>query len=416
MTDRDLDRVRAAYPELPDAPPPQATVARLRALYADADAIPDVRNRRRQRPSRRVGLLAVGAVIVSGTAIAGVPASISTQRDVLCLMSTSYQDARTWTITQGRRPRTVGVPAGYGGWSMTCGGLHMVRTTGIQTGTSPDSSDGLILDGLPKRPTLRVVVLVPDGVARVTVRLRHGHSVTVPVRDNVYRYTIRESRPPWGRSGSTPPDAASTTAGTPDVTGALAVGPAYLLVLRSTSVSPPRLSITERNGEVRRPLLRVGSKRPVSGRAVLDRRPDDQAGDCAGRAGARAHGRRMRQWPAAASGWPGGYGLPRSQAPSLGRRGNDRARRLRRGLLRQRRTPHGRHGAPAARHSEPGGRRQPSPSTSPGYQPTRSDSLPWHGIRRVESSGVPPSPGRDNALSSVSRLLLAMRRCARSDD
>lgn len=165
MTDRDLDRVRAAYPALPDASPPRVTVARLRALYADADAIPDVRNRRRRRPYRRVGLLAVGAVIVSGTAIAGVPASISTQRDVLCLMSTSYQDARTWTITQGRRPRTVGVPAGYGGSSMTCGGLHMVRTTGIQTGTSPDSSGGLILDGLPKRPTLRVVVLVPDGVA-----------------------------------------------------------------------------------------------------------------------------------------------------------------------------------------------------------------------------------------------------------
>ncbi|MCU1676175.1 MAG: hypothetical protein JWM93_933 [Frankiales bacterium] len=32
-----------------------------------------------------------------------------------------------------------------------------------------------------------------DGVARVTVRLRHGRSVTVPVRDNVYRYTIHDS-------------------------------------------------------------------------------------------------------------------------------------------------------------------------------------------------------------------------------
>jgi hypothetical protein len=33
---------------------------------------------------------------------------------------------------------------------------------------------------------------VPDGVARVTVRLRHGRSVTVPVRDNVYRHAIHE--------------------------------------------------------------------------------------------------------------------------------------------------------------------------------------------------------------------------------
>lgn len=223
-----------------------------------------------------------------------------------------------------------------------------------------------------------------------------------------------------GRSGSTPPDAASTTAGTPDVTGALAVGPAYLLVLRSTSVSPPRLSITERNGEVCWPLLRVGSKRPVSGRAVLDRRPDDQAGDCAGREGARAHRRRMRQWPAAASGWPGGYGLPRSQAPSLAwpsgqRPSTSASSRSPTTTPDATRSPR-RSCCPSLRAWRQASVRQPSPSTSPRYQPTRSDSLPWHGIRRVESSGVPPSPGRDNAQSSVSRLLLAMRRCARSDD
>lgn len=286
MTDPDLERVRAAYPALPEAFPPPPTVARLQALYADTGATTAVRGRRRWRPSRRIGLLAIGGVIVSGTAIAatgpwhpvlgspdrgprplaasagvpagqlaalavlrrpqssvdrgplvrralqvlsrqtingihtdairvisreprelsvlvpvervghslkGVPASISTQRDALCLMSTSYQEARTWRIRQGGKPKTIRFPAGYGGWGMTCGGLDRVRTTGIQTGTSPDSSGGLILNGLPRHPTLRMVVLVPDGVARVTVRLRHGRSVTVPVRDNVYRYTIRES-------------------------------------------------------------------------------------------------------------------------------------------------------------------------------------------------------------------------------
>jgi hypothetical protein len=35
------------------------------------------------------------------------------------------------------------------------------------------------------------VTLVPDGVARVKVLLRHGRSVRVAVHDNVYQYTIR---------------------------------------------------------------------------------------------------------------------------------------------------------------------------------------------------------------------------------
>jgi hypothetical protein len=55
------------------------------------------------------------------------------------------------------------------------------------------ASGGLIINGLPKHPTVHRVTLVPDGVARVTVRLRHRRFVTVPVRDNVYRYTIHES-------------------------------------------------------------------------------------------------------------------------------------------------------------------------------------------------------------------------------
>ena len=69
----------------------------------------------------------------------------------------------------------------------------LLRTTGIQTGTSSDASGGLIINGLPKHPTVHRVTLVPDGVAGVTVRLRHRRFVTVPVRDNVYRYTIHES-------------------------------------------------------------------------------------------------------------------------------------------------------------------------------------------------------------------------------
>jgi hypothetical protein len=115
------------------------------------------------------------------------------RRDVLCLMSTSYEDARTATITQHGKPTTVRFPAGYNSWGMTCGGLDMLRTSGIQTGTSPDATGGLVINGLPKHPADRRITLVPDGVARVTVRLRHRRSITVPVRDNVYRYTTHES-------------------------------------------------------------------------------------------------------------------------------------------------------------------------------------------------------------------------------
>lgn len=130
-----------------------------------------------------------------GHRVKGLAASKTIHRHVLCLMSASDQDARTWTVTQHGKPKTIHFPAGYNGWGMTCGGLDMLRTTGIQTGTSTPFTPAAIRagPGLPKLPVVRRVTLVPDGVARVTVRLRHGRSVTVPVRDNVYHYTTHES-------------------------------------------------------------------------------------------------------------------------------------------------------------------------------------------------------------------------------
>lgn len=282
-----LDRVRDAYPPLTDPDPPPATVARLQALYAGGSAATaqhsrrgPVRRRRRTR-SRRIGLLAVGGVVLSGSAIAatggwhpvlgsaahrprplaartGVPADqlaalailrrpqtaadrgplvrsalqvlvgqvitgIHTdairvifrdpqefsvlipaessgphikghpsfvQHNVLCLMSSSFQKAQTLTTTSGGKPKTLfHSPAGYGNWGGTCGGLGRLRTTGIETGTNPDGG-GLVLTGHPERVANRRITLVPDGVARVKVRLRGGKSVIVPVRDNVYEYMI----------------------------------------------------------------------------------------------------------------------------------------------------------------------------------------------------------------------------------
>lgn len=279
----ELQRLRAAYPPLPDETPPAATVARLRSLYDQptTPAAPQHRSWRR-RPSRRIGLLAVAGVIVTGTAVAAtsggwrpllgsadrprplaatssvpadqlaalavlrrpqteadrgplvqealrklsretingihtgairvlfraprevvvlvpaqragpriksVPSSTSTQRDALYVMAGSYQNARTWKITSGGKPKTIRFPAGYH-WGATAGTLQTLRTTGIQTGTSPNPSGGLVLNGQPPRSANRRVTLVPDGVARVRVRLRGGRSITVPVRNNVYRYTI----------------------------------------------------------------------------------------------------------------------------------------------------------------------------------------------------------------------------------
>ena len=290
----ELNRLRSAYPALPDEMPPAATVARLKSAYAQPVAqrsrlAPP--QRRRRRPSRRIGLLAIAGVIVSGTAVAatsggwrpllgssdrprplvatssvpseqlaalailrrpqtaadrgpivqealrkldrqningihtnairvifhsprevavlipaqrfghqikGVSASKTVQRDVLYLMSGSYQNARIWKITSGGKPKTIRFPGGYS-WGGTLGTLETLRTSGIQTGTSPDGSGGVVLDGRPERIVNRRVTLVPDGVARVKVRLRAGRSVTVPVHNNVYRYTVRGSLPPaWG--------------------------------------------------------------------------------------------------------------------------------------------------------------------------------------------------------------------------
>lgn len=125
----------------------------------------------------------------AGPRIKGSPSSKATQRDVLYVMSGSYQNARTWKITSGGKRKTVRFPAGYH-WGATSGTLETLRTTGIQTGTSPNPGGGLVLNGRPQRSANRRVTLVPDGVARVRVRLRGGRFITVPVRNNVYRYTI----------------------------------------------------------------------------------------------------------------------------------------------------------------------------------------------------------------------------------
>jgi hypothetical protein len=114
----------------------------------------------------------------------GYPSSI--RRDVLCVMTGMRLTVRTATVTDrhGQR-KTVRTPGGLAVGEV-CGGLDELRTTGI--GGSMASGQGFVAYGL-----------VPDGVARVVIRLRHHRTLTAPVRDNLYEVnTGRELAPGWG--------------------------------------------------------------------------------------------------------------------------------------------------------------------------------------------------------------------------
>lgn len=282
MTDSDLTRLKHAYPTLPGADPPEATVSRLQAAYADEAratwSTPPVGQRQgRRRPSRRTGLLAIGLVVVSGTAVAAstsgwhpqlgtpgrgdrpraaatavpaeqlaalavlrrpqtdrdrgplvrialrrldrslangvhvdairvieqgrrsatilIPAERTgpyepryanlAARDVLCLHTVAYTERTAATGARGQR-----VGGGYVGGG-TCATTATLTTTGIRTGAG--DSAGRVTTGpvdYENGPLTRYVTLVPDGVAKVTINLRHGRTVTVPVRDNVYRFSV----------------------------------------------------------------------------------------------------------------------------------------------------------------------------------------------------------------------------------
>ncbi|MCW2983717.1 MAG: hypothetical protein JWR63_1287 [Conexibacter sp.] len=279
MTDRDLARLRDAYPPLPgnSCDPPATSVERLQALYASPPPPADRPIAQSWRPSRRAGLLALGAVIASGTAVAAtttgwhpqlgspdrqdrpraaaaavpaeqlamlavlrrpqtdadrgrlvrmalrrldrslvngvhvdairvidqgsqsatilVPAERTgsyepryrkrATRDVLCLHTIAYMPATK--IPRPGRP-TIRFRGSYGRGS-TCGTTATLRTTGIRAGTG----ESRVITGpvdYDHGPLTHYATLVPDGVAKVTVNLRHGRTLTVPVRHNVYRFAV----------------------------------------------------------------------------------------------------------------------------------------------------------------------------------------------------------------------------------
>lgn len=231
---------------------------------ARAVAAPRPTPRRWRRPSRRAGLLAVGAVVVTGSAVAastgwhpvlghgerdrpraaqtGVPAAQVAALSVLRREQTAadrgpqaqallrlltrqeingvHTDAirtlrrsgdayvmlvpvervgrhdqgypssvqrHVLCVFYGYLPAPLGTAKVHGqAWGQTCGGLDQLKTTGI--GGITHGSNGWATGAL-----------VPDGVARVIVCLRHHRTVTAAVHDNYYEVnTGNETAPGWG--------------------------------------------------------------------------------------------------------------------------------------------------------------------------------------------------------------------------
>ena len=133
------------------------------------------------------------AILVPAERIGNPVHPATLQRHLLCLISSSHAASQTINVIDHGKRKIIHLRAGDTGWGWTCGDTTMLRTSGIQTGTSPDASGGLVVNGRANWPVQNRITLVPDGVARVTVRLRHRQTVTVPVHNNVYRYTTRDS-------------------------------------------------------------------------------------------------------------------------------------------------------------------------------------------------------------------------------
>ncbi len=116
---------------------------------------------------------------------AGHPSSL--QRHALCVFYGVQNAPPTTTVNDHGKTRTIpnipGLSAGQ-----VCGDLDKLKTTGIGAATRTDNGRQWLTSAL-----------VPDGVARVIVRLRQHRKVTAAVHDNYYEVnTGDEIAPAWG--------------------------------------------------------------------------------------------------------------------------------------------------------------------------------------------------------------------------
>ena len=112
----------------------------------------------------------------------------SVQRHVLCVFYGVQNTPPTTTVKDHGKTRTVPNLTGDGpSAGSVCGDLNRLHTTGIGAATRTDNGTWL------------TSALVPNGVARVIVRLRHHRKVTATVHDNYYEVnTGDEIAPAWG--------------------------------------------------------------------------------------------------------------------------------------------------------------------------------------------------------------------------
>jgi hypothetical protein len=175
-----------------------AALGVLRRQQTAADRSPDVRRILRLLPRREINGIHIDAIRVlrqrsdgasvlipterEGSHDPGYPSSI--QRRVLCLFMGVTRTPRSSQVVSHGQPSTEHLPGGVSAGA-TCGNMQNLRTTGISLTVSSDR--GFILGGL-----------VPDGVERVVIRLRHQRLIKAPVRDNYYEInTGNEVAPGW---------------------------------------------------------------------------------------------------------------------------------------------------------------------------------------------------------------------------
>lgn len=174
----------------------RAVLAVLRRPQTEADRAPGVRRVLRTLGRREIDGIHTDAIRVLRRDADGLtvlvpvdragparpPGPAAPLRHVLCLMRSGHAGPKVI----GRRD---GKPVlGTGGYSVgsTCGDLELLRTAGLRF--SVPGPDGYTSVGL-----------VPDGVARVVLRLRGHRYVGGPVRDNLYEVaTGDEIAPGWG--------------------------------------------------------------------------------------------------------------------------------------------------------------------------------------------------------------------------
>jgi hypothetical protein len=164
-----------------------AALAVLRRDQTAADRSADVRRILRLLPRSEINGVHVDAIRLLRQRSDGATVLIPTEREGR--HDTGYRSSLLRRVlcvltSVNRTPKPGQIPVGFSAGG-TCGNVSQLRITGIVA--TVGSGHGYILGGL-----------VPDGVIRVAIRLRHHRLINAPVHDNYYEVnTGDEVAPGW---------------------------------------------------------------------------------------------------------------------------------------------------------------------------------------------------------------------------